>query len=290
VSLTAHGLFLLAAARLPSREGRPAEEPASVGLLVLDSGPGGRLTLDDPSPAPRRGRPEDAEPQDAFTATVEVPPVTTPVPAGTVVGRGAETAGVVGGPTAGDGPGDGGEGGGGHGRGHGSSLFPTPAEGRRIVYVIDRSISMGLAGALDVARTELLAGLRALPAEACFQVILYNRRAEPLCVGGRTDLLPATAENCAAVARLVEGMRAEGATDHLAALRRALALGPDTIFFVTDADEMTFAQVRAVTLLNRGRAAIHAVQLGDGGPARDDEPLPTLARANRGTHRVVPLP
>jgi hypothetical protein len=142
---------------------------------------------------------------------------------------------------------------------------------------------MGLSGALAVARRELLAGLDALPPEAQFGVILYNRQAESI------GLLPATEANRAAVARRVEGLRAEGGTDHLAALRRALALDPDVIFFVTDADEMTTEQVRNVALLNRGRAVIHAVELNNDGERRDETPLKMLARQSGGTHRVVPV-
>ena len=43
---------------------------------------------------------------------------------------------------------------------------------------------MGVGGALPVAKRELLAGIDALPADARFAVILYNRQAEPLTLGG----------------------------------------------------------------------------------------------------------
>ena len=148
---------------------------------------------------------------------------------------------------------------------------------------------MGLSGALPVAKRELLAGLDALPADCRFAVILYNRQAEPLRVGGPAGLLPATEANRTAVVRLVEGVRAEGGTDHLAALRRAVALGADVIFLVTDADEMTAEQVRGVALLNRGRAVIHAIELNNDGDQPGETPLKMLARLTGGTHRVVPV-
>jgi hypothetical protein len=44
-----------------------------------------------------------------------------------------------------------------------------------------------------------------------------------------------------------------------------------------------------VALLNRGRTAIHAIELNDGGERRDETPLKLLARLSGGTHRVVPV-
>jgi hypothetical protein len=281
VSLAAHGLLVLAAALAPSEKDAVRHFP--VGALVIDDG---RFTFEDPPGPVPRGKPDTppgpdrgaGEEQGAFVATV-VEPVepaaggTEPVPEAPVIV-----------PAAGGGPGGGG-GTGGTGGG-GATFLRAPAAARKVVYAIDRSMSMGLNGTLDAARAELLRSLESLPSEARFQVVLYNREAAPLAVGGRTDLLPATEAYRQAVALLLEGVRAEGATDHVAALRKALALQPDTVFLVTDADDMTAEQVRAVTQLNRGRASIHAVELRDGA-AREDGPLALLARLNGGTHRVV---
>jgi hypothetical protein len=173
--------------------------------------------------------------------------------------------------------------------GGGSGILTAPGTARRIVYVIDRSVSMGTSGALAIAKRELLAGIAALPADAQFAVILYNRQAEPLDLGGPSDLVDATPDNRLTVARLLEDVRAEGSTDHLAALRRALAFGPEIIFFVTDADDLTLEQVRNVMLFNRRGAAIHAVELNNKGEAREDTPLQMMARLSGGSHRVVPL-
>src|SRR5205823_2337632 len=115
--------------------------------------------------------------------------------------------------------------------GNGISFFQVPARGTAVVYVIDRSASMGLHGTLETAKRELLASLGHLPSTARFQVIFYNRQAEPLRIGGRSDLLPASRENKDAAAALLLSLRAEGGTEHARALQRALALQPDTIFF-----------------------------------------------------------
>src|SRR5262249_4412053 len=123
-----------------------------------------------------------------------------------------------------------------------------------------------------------------------FQVIPYNRRAEPLRLGGRTDLVPATPENKRQAARLLESLRAEGSTDHLAALRRALGLQPRINFFITAPDAITAQQVRAVTQQNHGRTTIHAIELSrSAGSSVHEGPLALLARSNRGTYRRVHL-
>ena len=61
---------------------------------------------------------------------------------------------------------------------------------------------MGLNGGLAAARRELLASLARLPADCRFQVILYNRFAEPLPLGGGGALVPATELSAGAEAAL----------------------------------------------------------------------------------------
>ncbi len=155
--------------------------------------------------------------------------------------------------------------------------------------MIDRSASMGLDGAFTAARRELLACLDHLPPETQFQVIAYNRGAETLRVNGQSGLLTASAARKAQARRLIEGLRAEGGTDHLAALKRALLLRPDAIFFLTDADDLTEAQVRDVTRFNRGWTAIHTVELSRSPRDAAPRPLQMLAAQNRGIYRSVDL-
>ncbi len=166
------------------------------------------------------------------------------------------------------------------------SFFRARAQGQRVVYVIDRSLSMGLSGALGTAKREVIRSIESLPATMRFQVIFYNRRAEPLRLNGLTELAAADTSAKWQAVELIESLRAEGATDHLPALRRALFLRPDTIFFLTDADDLTVEQVRTVTGYNQGRCVIHAIQLGRAA-LRGDGQLALLARANAGTFRIV---
>ena len=128
-----------------------------------------------------------------------------------------------------------------------------------------------------------------MPADARFQVIVYNRRAEVLPLGGGPELSPATPEAKRRAADCLERFRAEGGTDYVPALKRALAFEPEVIFFLTDGDELRLEQIQAITQINRGRAVIHAIELGGDRPARGDSRLEVLARANQGSYRLVPL-
>jgi von Willebrand factor type A domain len=173
--------------------------------------------------------------------------------------------------------------------GAGPRFFDVEAQGRTFVYVIDRSSSMGPRGGLRAARQELMSSLQQLPPAARFQVIVYNRVAEPL-LPDRPSMLEVTPESLERIAERLSGLRAEGGTDHLPALRRGLALRPDVIFFLTDADDLTNDLLRAVTRLNPGRhTIIHAIELNALNRDRPDMPMHVLARENGGTYRAVDL-
>jgi hypothetical protein len=170
-----------------------------------------------------------------------------------------------------------------------TSFFAVDARGTRVVYVIDRSISMGLSGALSTVKRELMESIGRLPADAYFQVILYNRSAQALIIEGKAGLIAATPQNKQALARQLELLEAEGGTDHLPALSLALSYEPDVIYFLTDADDLRPDQVRLMTQMNRGRAVIHTIELTTAHLLQTDMPLHALARANRGTYRALAL-
>jgi hypothetical protein len=170
---------------------------------------------------------------------------------------------------------------------NGTRFFDVEAAGRTFVYVIDRSSSMGPSGGLRAAGEQLLSSLQQLPPSARFQVIVYNRVAEPL-LPDRPSLLETTPGNLQRVVEQLSALLAEGGTDHLPALRRALALHPDVIFFLTDADDLTNDLLRAVARLNPGRhTIIHAIELNSLNLDRPDMPMHILARENGGTYRAV---
>jgi len=199
---------------------RPAPAAAGGKLLIAEP-PSVEVTVvlpSTPQPAPAAS-PSPAAPSPAVMPSG--PPVgqqaSLPAPMPAV---GAATARTNGQPA-----GDGGKGGSGT-----TQFFRVPAQGHSVVYVIDRSSSMGQSGGLALARRELLASLDSLPESAHFQVIAYNRTVEALRIGGRTDLLLASAENKRRAAELLQRLRAEGSTDHYQALRQAVVLKPDVVY------------------------------------------------------------
>src|SRR5262249_44095384 len=92
----------------------------------------------------------------------------------------------------------------------GGPLFAVPKAAKSVVYVSDRSGSMGERGRLALARRELEASLHSLPESTVFQVVVYNRRAEMLRIAGRTGLVPATPENIRQATHLLNGLEPEG--------------------------------------------------------------------------------
>jgi hypothetical protein len=158
-----------------------------------------------------------------------------------------------------------------------------------VVFVLDRSLSMGIEDALGTARKELLASLAHLSPGTRFQVISYNLGAEPLCVHGSRDLLPADAATVEETTRLLVALQASGGTNHVRALQRGLSFRPDDLFLVTDAGDLSTADVEAVRRFNQGRTHIHAIELTRHASPREASPLARLAEANRGTYRRVIL-
>jgi hypothetical protein len=168
-----------------------------------------------------------------------------------------------------------------------TSFFEIPTQAQAIVYVIDRSASMGPSGGLAAAKRELLASLSRLPPSAHFQVLAYSSRVEPIPLGAGDGLLLASPGNIQHAVSYIDALYAEGATAHLPALKRALALHADVIYFLTDADDLTTEQVRAVTVLNHGRSVVHAIQLASVRRSADQQALQLLARENHGVYRPV---
>jgi hypothetical protein len=279
LSVAVHAAGLLLLWFLP-RGPRPTERPSPVVTCVL-------IADDQPAAAATAARATPPEPVPSEQERVFSPAV---LPAEPVLAEApAEPPGGAAGPAVEGGPGPTASGGGTDAGRRATTFFQIPTEGAAVVFVIDCSASMGINGGLTAARRELLASLGRLPKSARFQVIAYNRTAYPLRLAGGSDLVRADEENRRETAALLARLRASGSTNHVEALRRALELGPEVIFLVTDADDLTPEQVRRLTQWNGGRAAIHAIELGGRDDSRPGGPLETLARSNGGTYRFVPL-
>jgi hypothetical protein len=172
-----------------------------------------------------------------------------------------------------------------------TKVFGVVGEGTRFVYVFDRSGSMdGFGGRpLASAQSELLGSLDDLDRIHQFQIIFYNE--EPRIFSpdrGTPRLVWADQASKDKARRFVQGIRADGGTRHMAALRLALGMRPDVIFFLTDADEprLSVEELASVRRLNRG-TSIHTIEFGFGPQSSRGNFLTRLAEENGGQHAYV---
>jgi len=174
-----------------------------------------------------------------------------------------------------------------------TSLFGVVGEGYKFVYVFDRSGSMGGSGrsALRAVKAELLESLKPLDTVHQFQIIFYNERPiifNPTGTPGR--LAFATAANKDRAMRFVDSITAEGGTAHEEALRLALRLQPDVVFFLTDGDDpkLAPAQLARIRRLAAG-VVINTIEFGPGPKPAGESFVAELARQNGGGYAYVDL-
>lgn len=169
-------------------------------------------------------------------------------------------------------------------------LFGIPANGKRIVYVFDRSGSMAEHDGrpLAAAKRELVKSLSPLEATHQFQIIFYNEAPRALNPHRTSapELLYGNEGDKEAAARFIESIDASGGTAHLDSLRMALRMSPDVVYFLTDAAEppLTDKELAQVNRWNTSAAAIHTIEFGVGPTPAKDSFLAKLAKENRGQH------
>ena len=172
-----------------------------------------------------------------------------------------------------------------------TSLFGLVGEGYKFVYVFDRSGSMGGDGrnSLRALKAELLRSLKNLDTVHQFQIIFYNEHARLFNPSGEPGHLAfATDANKQRAVRFIESITAEGGTNHEEALRAAIRLRPDVIFFLTDADDpkLTPGQLEKIRSLAAG-IIINAIEFGPGPQPAEASFLADLARQNGGGYVYV---
>ena len=135
--------------------------------------------------------------------------------------------------------------------------------GKSVVYILDRSTSMGLTReTFDAARAALLASVQALPADCRFQVIAYNGRVTRLFPG--QDLLKPSGEWLERLGTALLELTPEGDSHHGVALRAALAIGADHLVFITDAGEEELAALRPILKGSAKPVAVSIVRVEAG--------------------------
>lgn len=162
-------------------------------------------------------------------------------------------------------------------------------KGTRFVYVLDRSASMFSHHALEVAKAELIASIRQLDETQQFQVVFYNKTFSLLSLGKKTNTVyTATEINKRLASQQIAAVMAAGGTQHYPALRKALSLEPEVIYFLTDADvntQLAPGELAKLIGRNRGRCRIHAIKFGLGAELINNHNVKQLALRNGGKYR-----
>jgi len=171
-----------------------------------------------------------------------------------------------------------------------SPFFGLLGTGGKFVYVIDCSGSMFGHQSMQAAKAEMLSSLQALKRSQEFQIIFYNLKQKWMTAPGRVDCryFLASEINRRAAAQFIAEIQPDDGTDHLPALKLALDLHPDVIFFLTDGGDpgLSPSELAEICHINKGRARIHCVRFDT-----KDEPVPapmnfvhTLAAENGGDY------
>jgi hypothetical protein len=174
-----------------------------------------------------------------------------------------------------------------------TQVFGAQGVGATFVYVFDRSGSMeGFGGRpLASAKRELIKSLAPLDSIHQFQIIFYNEN--PQVFNPDPSRQPRLRFGTEQEKRLAEGfirgIVANGGTQHITALRIALRMAPDVIFFLTDADDpqLTSAELAEIRRLNTAGTTINAIEFGSTSSPPAENFLMRLARESGGKHVYV---
>lgn len=167
-----------------------------------------------------------------------------------------------------------------------TQVFGVVGRGTSFLYVFDRSLSMKGA-ALAAAKRELLASAGRLEEVHQFQIVFYNETARmmqppKMVFGGQNGLRQAES--------FVTGVTASGGTDHVQALKLALRMNPDVVFFLTDADEPQLSPNELKDIQRRGNGAvINVIEFTSAANKGQENWLRKLAEQNRGEYKLVDI-
>jgi hypothetical protein len=162
-------------------------------------------------------------------------------------------------------------------------VFGIPGTGSRFVYLIDRSKSMEGYNfrPMLAARQELWKSINSLNDSNQFQILFYNNEVD--IFRRKLSLHSASEANKEAAKQFIENIRPAGGTDHLAALKTALKLSPDVIFFLSDAEGgFTADEIFEISRRNYSRAIINTIEFGE--RRSNDRSLEAIARNSGGKY------
>jgi hypothetical protein len=147
----------------------------------------------------------------------------------------------------------------------GQPLHGLLPDGRKAVYLFDRSASMGLVHeTFEAAKAALFKTIQGTRPGAPFQALAYSSDVRTLFGGPRNAWVKMEADTSLAVRRVLSTLSAEGRSRHEEALRAALALEPDYVIWITDADETELATLKAILKGHRKPVAVYLCRAGGG--------------------------
>jgi hypothetical protein len=171
-------------------------------------------------------------------------------------------------------------------KGHTSAFYGIPTQSRRVMLVVDISLSMEEpAGAkpattgdknpyaapkggtkLDIAKWQLHRAIHDLPDDAVFGIIVYSES----YASWEQELVAANARGKKKAHAFVDGINANGTTNISDSLDRALDSGADTIFLLSDGDpnrgRLSGLDALLAELVERNRllrVVIHTIGIGE---------------------------
>ncbi len=144
---------------------------------------------------------------------------------------------------------------------------------------------------LRAAKSELIRSLRSLSERQRFQIIFYNDKPTPFkFASAPLQLMSGESSTVAGAERYIQSIRAFGGTEHNGAIKLALRMSPDVIFFLTDARIPRLSQTQLAEIKRRADQAgttIHAIEFGSEPIAPRNSFLRELAGQNNGQYQYV---
>ena len=165
-----------------------------------------------------------------------------------------------------------------------ASFFGTKASGRKFVFVVDNSNSMGK-GRFVTALDEMIKSVDAMTPKQSFYVIFFSDTAYMMFHPNPAPrLVPATEDNKEKLRAWLYTVERCLKTKGELAMERALSLRPDAIYILGDG-AFTDKTGAKLTAPHNRRVAIHT--FGMEVSARGRQELTAIANANNGTFREV---
>jgi hypothetical protein len=140
----------------------------------------------------------------------------------------------------------------------GKVLHGLLPDGRRAVYLLDRSASMGLVReTFEAARAAMFATINGTRSGASFQALVYNSDVTTLLGSQRNAWLKMDADIPTKLRRALAALEPEGRSLHEVALRTAIAQEPDYIIWTTDAADGELAALKPILRSARKPVAVY---------------------------------